>query len=45
MSPKCSTGKSPFEKLYGKVAVFAIQLEMLVAKLLQEAEEEPSALT
>jgi len=43
--PKRSTRKSPFELVYGKVVVFPIQLAMPVARLLQEAEEEPSPLT
>eukprot|EP00253_Pinus_taeda_P030499 PITA_30499 len=38
-------GKSPFALVYGKVVVFLIQLAMSMVKLLQEAEEEPSALT
>lgn len=45
VTPKRSTGKSPFELVYGKTAVFQIQLAMLVAKLLQESKEEPIALT
>jgi len=45
VTPKHSTGKSPFELVYGKVSVFPIQLAMPMAKLLQEVEEEPSALT
>jgi len=43
--PKQSTQKTPFEIVYGKFDVLPIQLAMLVAKLLQEAEEESSALT
>ena len=31
--------------MYGKTNVFLIQLEIPVGKLLQEVEEEPSALT
>ena len=38
-------GKFLFDLVYGKAIVFPIQLAMLVAKLLQEIEEEPSALT
>eukprot|EP00253_Pinus_taeda_P011608 PITA_11608 len=45
VTPKRSTGVSPFELVYGKAIVFPVQLAMSVAKLLQEAEEEPSALT
>eukprot|EP00253_Pinus_taeda_P002558 PITA_02558 len=41
--PKRSTGKSPFELVYDKAAM--IQLAMSVERLLQEAEEESSALT
>ena len=46
VTPKRSIWKSPFELLYGNLAVvFPIQLAMLVAKLLQETEEEPNVLT
>lgn len=45
VTPKTFVGKSPFELVYGKVVVFPIQLAMSVAKLLQEAEEEPNTLT
>lgn len=43
--PKISTRKSLFELVYGKVVVIPIQLKMRVTRLLQEVEEEPSALT
>lgn len=45
VTPKRSTGKSPFELVYGKATIFLIQLAMLVAKILQDVEEEPNSPT
>lgn len=45
MTPKQSTTKFPFELVYIKVLVFQIELAMAMAKLQQEANDEPIALT
>ena len=39
-----STGKSPFELVYGTQALFPSQLVKLVIAMIQEAKEEPNAL-
>lgn len=45
VTPKHSTRKSPFELVYGKAAIFPIQLAMPITKLSQEVEEEPNVIT
>ena len=40
MTTKKSTGNSPFKLVYGTEAVFPIQLTLLVAKFLQEEQNE-----
>lgn len=42
---KRSTGKSPFELVYGTSTLFPTQVAMHVEKLIQDAEEEPNVLT
>ena len=42
---KRSTGKSPYELVYGRAAIFPIQLTLPVAKFLQDSQEEPNDLT
>ena len=44
ITTKRSTGKSPYELVYGRAAVFPIQLSLPVAWFLQESEEEPNDL-
>ena len=39
-----STGKSPYELVYGTQALFPTQLARPVISFLQEAQEEPNAL-
>lgn len=45
VTPKRSTGKSPFELVYGKATIFPIQLAMPIVNLLQDVEEELNAAT
>jgi hypothetical protein len=42
---KNSIGTSPFQLVYDTEAIFPVQLALLVAKLLQEADSEPNDLT
>ena len=44
VSTRRSTGKSPYELVYGTQALFPTQLAKLVIAFLQEAQEEPNAL-
>ena len=39
---KRATGKSPYELVYGRAAVFPIQLALPVARFMQEIQEEPN---
>ena len=41
---KRSMGKSPYELVYGRVAVFPIQIALPVARFLQDNKEEPNYL-
>lgn len=45
VTTKRSTAKSPFELVYGTLALFPTQLVMLVEKLIYDAKEEPNHLT
>ena len=42
---KRSTGKSPYELVYGRAVVFPIQLALPVARFLQDNQEAPNDLT
>ena len=41
ITSKRSTGKSPYELVYGRAAVFPVQLALPVARFVQENQEEP----
>lgn len=45
VTTKRSIGKSPFEFVYGNAVIFPMQTEIPVAKLFQDAKEEPNSLT
>ena len=45
ITSKRSTGKSPYELVYGRAAVFSIQLALPVARFMQDCQEEPNDLT
>ena len=42
ITPKRSTGKSPFQLVYGKDAIFPINLAFPVLKFLQDSTDEPN---
>lgn len=41
ISPKRSTGKNNFQRVYGKEAIFPTHLDFPIMKFLQEENEEP----
>ena len=41
ITSKRATGKYPYELVYGRVAVFPVQLALPVARFMQESQEEP----
>ena len=41
ITSKRATGKSPYELVYGRAAVFPVQLALPVARFMQESQEEP----
>ena len=45
ITSKRATGKSPYELVYGRAAVFPIQLALPVARFMQESQEEPDDMT
>ena len=45
ITSKRATGKSPYELVYGREAVFPIQLALPVARFMQEIQEEPDDMT
>ena len=44
MTTKRSTGKSPYELVYGAQALFPTQLERPIISFLQDSQEKPNAL-
>ena len=45
ITSKRATRKSPYELVYGRAAVFPIQLALPVARFMQESREEPDDMT
>ena len=45
ITSKRATGKSPYELVYGRAALFPVQLALPVARFMKESQEEPDDVT